>query len=196
MTRIPKPTHIAEPWLTTYPKITPRELDYEFFPLDEMVTRNAQKIPNQNALAFEGWHITHAALNQLVNQFATALSKLGIQPHDVVLLDLPNSPQFVIAFFAILRIGAIANPIIPLNRFVEIAHQSNDSKANDNNDIHSPESALGNWRLAVAPEGEGRTKSPARPRSTGKEYAGCRRAGHVLHNPCKAAGRHSVCRTR
>jgi long-chain acyl-CoA synthetase len=42
---------------------------------------------------------------------------------------LPNIPQYVIAHWAVVRIGATSNPILPVNRFVEIVHQVNDSKA-------------------------------------------------------------------
>ncbi|MBD3339937.1 MAG: AMP-binding protein, partial [Candidatus Lokiarchaeota archaeon] len=88
----------------------------------------AKKYPESEALYFEGWRCTYDELSASVNQFATALSKMGIKKGDVVVIDLPNCPQFVIAFYAITKIGAIANPVIPLNRFVEIVHQVNDSK--------------------------------------------------------------------
>jgi long-chain acyl-CoA synthetase len=64
-----------------------------------------------------------------VDEFATGLRKMGIGKGDVVLIDMPNIPQFIIAFYGIIRADAIANPVIPLNRFSEIAHQANDSKA-------------------------------------------------------------------
>jgi long-chain acyl-CoA synthetase len=120
---------IDEPWLKAYPKETPRQLDYEEITLDEMCRRNASKYPNADALFFEGTRISFSELDKLVDQFATALSKLGIRAKDVILIDTPNCPQYVIAFYAIMRIGAVANPIIPLNRYAEIVHQSNDSRA-------------------------------------------------------------------
>jgi long-chain acyl-CoA synthetase len=72
--------------------------------------------------------MTYRELDASVDQFATALSKMGIKKGDVVLIDLPNVPQFVISFFGVVRIGAIANPVIPLNRYTEMIHQVNDSK--------------------------------------------------------------------
>jgi long-chain acyl-CoA synthetase len=74
--------------------------------------------------------MTYKELDHLVDQFATGLSKLGIKKGDVVAIDLPNIPQYVIAHWALLRLGATSNPILPVNRFVEIVHQINDSKAN------------------------------------------------------------------
>jgi long-chain acyl-CoA synthetase len=74
--------------------------------------------------------MTYLELDTFVDQFATGLSQLGIGKGDVVCIDLPNVPQNVIAHWAVVRIGAVSNPILPVNRFVEIVHQVNDSKAN------------------------------------------------------------------
>jgi len=119
---------IPQPWMKYWPKETPRQIDYELIPVDELLRRNKRNYPDQNAIYFMGFRITMKELDELVDKFTTGLSKLGIKKGDVVLIDLPNCPQFVIAFYAIARLGAIANPIIPLNRYAEIVHQVNDSK--------------------------------------------------------------------
>lgn len=110
-----------------YPK-TPRHIEYENISLGEMLRKTAKKYPESQAIYFEGYRMTYNELDTLVDQFSTALSKMGIKKGDVILIDLPNLPQFVISYYAIVRIGAIANPIIPLNRYSEIIHQVNDSK--------------------------------------------------------------------
>ncbi|MFX1329623.1 MAG: AMP-binding protein [Promethearchaeota archaeon] len=119
---------IIEYWMANWPEETPRHVDYDEISLGQMLRNTANKYPKSQAIYFEGFRITYEELDQLVDQFATALSKMGIKKGDVVLIDLPNVPQFIIAYYAIVRIGAIANPIIPLNRFTEIVHQVNDSK--------------------------------------------------------------------
>ncbi|MFX1234606.1 MAG: AMP-binding protein [Promethearchaeota archaeon] len=111
-----------------WPEETPRHFDYENISLGEMLRKTANESPNSQAIYFEGFRMTYGELDTLVDQFSTALSKMGIKKGDVILIDLPNLPQFVISYYAIIRIGAIANPIIPLNRFSEIIHQVNDSK--------------------------------------------------------------------
>jgi len=111
-----------------WPEETPRHFDYDVISLGEMLRKSAEKYPQSHAIYFEGFRMTYQELDLLVDQFATALSKMGITKGDVVLIDLPNLPQFVISYYAIVRIGAIANPIIPLNRYSEIVHQVNDSK--------------------------------------------------------------------
>lgn len=122
-------TEIIEYWEKKWPKETPRHLDYDKLPLAELLRKAANKYPESQAIYFEGFRMTYKELDSLVDQFATGLAKLGIKKGDVVGIDLPNVPQYVIAHWAVLRLGAISNPILPVNRFVEIVHQINDSKA-------------------------------------------------------------------
>jgi long-chain acyl-CoA synthetase len=123
---IPK---VEEPWLKFYPKESPRHIEYEEIPVDSILKRSLKEFSNSIAIAFEGKYLTYAELDNLVDRFATGLSKLGIKEKDVVAIDMPNIPQYVIAFFAVARLGAVVNPIVALNRYAEIVHQCNDSKA-------------------------------------------------------------------
>jgi len=113
-----------------WPKETPRHIEYDTIPLGELLSMTALKYPDSEAIYFEGFRMTYLELDTLVDQFATALSKLGVKKGDVVCIDLPNMPQYVIAHWATVRIGATSNPILPVNRYVEIVHQINDSKSN------------------------------------------------------------------
>lgn len=120
---------IKEYWMENWPEEVPRSIDYPEISLGQFLKETGKEYPDSQAIYFEGWRCTYKELDEMVDQLATALSKMGIKKGDVVAIDLPNCPQFVIAFYAICRIGAVANPIIPLNRFVEIVHQINDSEA-------------------------------------------------------------------
>jgi long-chain acyl-CoA synthetase len=120
---------VKEYWMKHWPKETPRHIEYEETPLDKLLRDTTEKYPNSQAVYFEGFRMTYKELDALVDRFATGLSKLGIEKGDVVCIDLPNVPQYIIAHWAIVRIGAISNPILPVNRFVEIIHQVNDSGA-------------------------------------------------------------------
>jgi long-chain acyl-CoA synthetase len=119
----------AEPWLEYWPKETPRNLDYKEIPLDESLRQTAKEFPDSIAVHFGGWELTYAELDEQVDMFATGLRILGVKEGTVVAIDTPNIPQYIIAFYGILRAGGIANPIIPLNRYAEIVYQCNDSKA-------------------------------------------------------------------
>ncbi|NVM19310.1 MAG: AMP-binding protein [Candidatus Lokiarchaeota archaeon] len=112
-----------------WPKEVPRHVDYDVVPLGDLLSGTAIKYPDSQAIYFEGFRMTYLELDTLVDQFATSLAKLGIKKGDVVCIDLPNVPQYVIAHWATVRIGAVSNPILPVNRFVEIVHQVNDSDA-------------------------------------------------------------------
>jgi long-chain acyl-CoA synthetase len=117
------------PWYKFWPKDVPKHIDYQEIALGNILRNNTKQYPDSQAIYFEGFRLTYKELDTLVDQFATGLSKLGIKKADIVGIDLPNVPQFVIAFYALQRLGATANPIIPLHRYVEIVHQINDSKS-------------------------------------------------------------------
>jgi long-chain acyl-CoA synthetase len=120
---------IPTPWYKFWPKDVPKHIAYQVISLGDILRNSTKQYPNSQAIFFEGFRLTYEELNTLVDQFATGLSKLGIKKGDIVGIDLPNVPQFVIVFYALQRLGATANPIIPLHRFVEIVHQINDSKS-------------------------------------------------------------------
>ncbi|MHA1914658.1 MAG: AMP-binding protein [Promethearchaeota archaeon] len=117
-------------WDKLWPEKTPKHVEYDEIPLGELLKRTANKYPDSQAISFEGFKMNYSELDILVDQFATGLSQLDIGKGDIVCIDLPNVPQNVIAHWAVVRIGAVSNPILPVNRFVEIVHQVNDSKAN------------------------------------------------------------------
>lgn len=69
--------------------------------------------PMQEAIVYEKTRITYAQLNQEVSRLAAGLKETGIRAGDKVLLALNNSPEFIISYYAILRLGAIVIPINP-----------------------------------------------------------------------------------
>ncbi|MEU6038321.1 long-chain fatty acid--CoA ligase [Actinomadura sp. NPDC047616] len=87
--------------------------------LDDAAARH----PRRPALIFHGARIRYRELREAVDRFAAGLHRLGVQPGDRVALVLPNCPQLVIAFFGVLRRGAIAVPHNPLSTAEELRHQ-------------------------------------------------------------------------
>ncbi|MBM7692750.1 feruloyl-CoA synthase [Peribacillus deserti] len=77
----------------------------------ELLARNSRKYPEAEAVIGMGKRYSYRKLDSLVNQFGHALLKRGIDKGDKVVLFMPNVPEFVIAYFAIQRIGAIVVPI-------------------------------------------------------------------------------------
>jgi long-chain acyl-CoA synthetase len=74
----------------------------------------AERHPDRPALIYLGTDVTYGRLRDWIDRFATALDRLGVRQHDRVMLYLCNSPQWVIANFAIQRIGAVVVPISPI----------------------------------------------------------------------------------
>lgn len=120
---------ITHPWVRHYEKGVPFRLTIPDLPLTSLLDTAASQYPNHTALIYYGARTTYAQLSNLANRFAIALLRLGIQPGDRVALALPNIPQYPIAFFGILRAGAVVVPTNPLYTGREMQHQMADSGA-------------------------------------------------------------------
>jgi long-chain acyl-CoA synthetase len=116
-------------WYKSYAPGVPKTINYEKLLVSEALTRSAKKYPNNTALNYMGNRITYKQLDGMVNQFAKALTALGVKKGDKVAVCLPNLPQTVIANFATLRIGAVAAQNNPLYTERELQYQLNDSDA-------------------------------------------------------------------
>ncbi len=119
----------AKPWLKHYPESVRPSLEYPRTPLFALVDEAARKWPDRNATNFYGRRMTYAQLAGAVNKMANALRLLGVGRGDRVMLMMPNCPQFVIAFFGILKAGATVIQTNPLYVEREIEYQANDSRA-------------------------------------------------------------------
>jgi long-chain acyl-CoA synthetase len=101
-----------------WPDAVPEHLDYPVVPLQELLRKSAKKHPEKAAIAY-----------LLSDQFASALAGLGVKKGDKVAVFLPNVPQFAIAYFGILKAGAVVTTISPMHKEREVAYQLNDSEA-------------------------------------------------------------------
>lgn len=130
----------AKPWLAHYEKAVPASLSYHDITLHDLFAQTVKKHPNHLATRFvlryllggrltAGGTLTYSQLNDLVERFATALAALGVKKGDRVAIMLPNSPHFLIAFFAAARIGAIAVNTNPTYTARELKAQLDDSGA-------------------------------------------------------------------
>ncbi|MFH2011752.1 MAG: AMP-binding protein [Pseudomonadota bacterium] len=81
------------------------------------------------SLTYLGEEFSYARLNKMVNRFARALTELGVKDNDRVMLYLPNCPQWIIAYLAILKIGGVVVPTSPIYTPYEISYQINNSGA-------------------------------------------------------------------
>ncbi len=97
--------------------------------LAEVVRDVARRDGTKAAIIFQDNPISYAALDTAIERAANALAARGIAHGDRVAILLPNIPQFVIAYYAVQRVGGVVVPINVLYRAEEIAYVLNDSEA-------------------------------------------------------------------
>jgi len=111
-------------WFQTWwPENVPYNTDFEEKTLNEMLDEQVEKYPDHNLIWFLGTWVSYKLFQDYVRRFATALVDLGIKKGDVVAIHLPNCIQYVVSYYAITRIGAIASGINPTYQPMEILHQ-------------------------------------------------------------------------
>lgn len=115
------------PWLKHYASQVPANLDYEKVCIPHMLENSAQKYPDHTALIFQGYFFSYRDLKDMVDRFATCLADFGVQKDDKVAILLPNCIHIVVAYFALLKLGAVAVMNNPLYTDRELEYQYNDS---------------------------------------------------------------------
>ena len=105
----------------------PPGLDFEARPLPVFLERSAREHADATALIFLNRQLTYRQFKEDVDRFATALSALGVERGTRVAIQLPNLPQTVIAFYAVLSLGGVVVMTNPLYVAREIEHQWNDA---------------------------------------------------------------------
>jgi len=101
-------------------------------PDDSLPTRlkaTAARLPRKTALVFYGREISFAELDGASDRFAAWLRGRGVGPGDRVALYLENCPQFAIAHFGALKVGAITVALNPMHKVHELGHELADSGA-------------------------------------------------------------------
>ena len=119
----------ARPWLASYAPGVPADIVVPQEPLDTLVGKAAARFGKRAALDFFGAVTTYTELADEVLRAAAALAELGVSAGDRVALVLPNCPQHVVAFYAVVRLGAIVVEHNPLYTPDELLFQLADHGA-------------------------------------------------------------------
>lgn len=118
------------PWFKYYDKGVPHSLaPYPEHTLHTFLENSARDFPNHTAVLFKGHRVTYRELNEATDRLAAALAALGVKKGDRVVIFMPNSAQFVISYYAILKAGGIVVATNPLYSPREMEHQFNDCGA-------------------------------------------------------------------
>jgi long-chain acyl-CoA synthetase len=120
---------VEAPWLRNYEDGVPFSLTYPPVPLPHFLQESAQSFPQNVAMVFAGKSFSYRELQEYVNALANALISLGVQKGDRVALLLPNSPPYIVGYYAILKVGAIAVNLNPLSVERELLHLLNHAEA-------------------------------------------------------------------
>jgi long-chain acyl-CoA synthetase len=117
------------PWLRHYDYWVPARMTYPARPLSDILDAACIDVPDRTATVFLGAELTFADIKDRSDRLAIALARLGIAKGDRVAIMLPNCPQYLIASFAILRLGAIVVNVNPTYTSREVLQLASDSGA-------------------------------------------------------------------
>jgi long-chain acyl-CoA synthetase len=121
--------YAARPWLNHYDYWVRPHMTYPTRPLHEILSTTAVEMPDARATQFLGAALTYGDIKQRTDRLSKALLRLGVVKGDRVAVMLPNCPQYIIAAFAILRLGAVVVNINPIYTARELQNVAVDSGA-------------------------------------------------------------------
>src|SRR6056297_504113 len=107
-----------------WPKGVPKQLDYDYdLNLRDLIEDAASNWSDWRMMRFIKKDITYGKFKELMDKFATSLHNFGVRKGDVVAVHMPNSIQYIIAYYAITSLGAIVTGVNPTYKPLEILHQ-------------------------------------------------------------------------
>lgn len=113
-----------------WPKGVPKHLTLPETSLYENIEISARRFPHKPALLYYGSGLSYADLKDHIDRLAGWLEqRCGVKKADRVLLYMQNSPQFVIAYYAIQRLTAVVVPVNPMSKTEELRHIAADTGA-------------------------------------------------------------------
>jgi long-chain acyl-CoA synthetase len=105
------------------------ELSYREITLQDRLREVAREVGDKPALLMGDRSVTFREIDQLSDRLAAALAKRGVRPGDRVTIFMPNSVEFVIAFYGTLKAGGVVNPISAQSKEREVRFQVDDAGA-------------------------------------------------------------------
>lgn len=119
---------LHHPWLKTYPKAVDWNMAVEPAPLFKLVEDAARRNPDGPCTNFLGATLTYGEIGELIDRTAAGLQALGVIKGTKVGLLLPNTPTFIVYYFAVLKAGGVVVNYNPLYTPEELAAQAKDSE--------------------------------------------------------------------
>jgi long-chain acyl-CoA synthetase len=117
------------PWLAQYDAFVPPHLEYPEQSIPHLFQRATKTHGDKVALDFMGYAVTYRDLEIGATRIANHLTQLRVKPGDRVFLLFPNTPHFVLAYYGVLKCGAVAVPASPLDTATEVEYKVKDSQS-------------------------------------------------------------------
>lgn len=119
----------GRPWINHYDPGVPAEIIFPQVPVFQFLEDAAQATPDRPCTVFQDQVVTYREMNDLVDRLAASLVAAGVEKGDRVGLFLPNLPQFVLAYYAVLKAGGVVVAMNPAYKQRELEYQVRDSGA-------------------------------------------------------------------
>ena len=116
-------TYADKPWVKHYDEGVDQMIEVPDHPLPWILEGSARKSPDKVAIAFMGQDITYRELNETVDAVAAGLAASGFKKGDRAVIYMPNTPQFIMIYFGVLKAGGIVIATNPLYSRRELQHQ-------------------------------------------------------------------------
>jgi len=120
---------MERPWFQHYDEGVPYSLEYPRMPIYRLLDETARRFPQRPLTRFFGRQMSYGVIKELSDRLAVAMRGLGIRPGDRVALLLPNFPGYLIAYYGLLKAGAVVVPLNPLYTAHELEFHFSDSGA-------------------------------------------------------------------
>jgi len=115
------------PWLKFYEPGVPHHIQYPGIPLYRILDDAVRDFPKNEAVIFQGRGITYRELGEEVSYLASGLAQRGLKKGQRMAIMLPNCPQYIAAYYAILKIGGIVVNVSPMYVARELEFQLKDA---------------------------------------------------------------------
>ena len=116
------------PWIANYPDDVDWNADILSCPVYKMLDHTAAKFPDAPAFDFLGVKQNWSEIDALTKKFACGLQDIGVSKGTKVGIFLPNCPLFLVAYYALMRLGAVVVNYNPLYASEELANMIEDSE--------------------------------------------------------------------
>jgi len=117
------------PWLKFYEDDVPLTIPIPERTVPTLLSSAARRFPNRPAAIFLGTTLTYRQIDRQAERLANALRGLGIEKGSRVMIMLPNSPQWIIAFYGVLKAGGIVVSASPVSPIEEVVREVKDSQS-------------------------------------------------------------------